>query len=180
MSSRMDVSQRARHLLENGCVIIDLETTGLPGPTVDIIEVAIIDPHGEVLMDTLVKPRGPIPPDASAVNGITDADVADAPEFLDIYPKLLRHLAGQPVVAYNFTFERDILDIVTGRFGLKLMVKEWACAMRDYMAYSGSGRYNKLTNVCEREGIAVVNAHRALGDCVMTLELLRKMAADGR
>jgi DNA polymerase-3 subunit epsilon len=127
-------------------------------------------------LNTLVKPRAPIPPEASRVNGIYDHDVADAPSFLEIYPRLLRHLAGQPVVAYNYTFERDILAICVGRFGLRLAIKEWACAMRDYTKFTGAGRYSKLANACVQEGIIVTGAHRALADCLMTLELMRRMA----
>jgi DNA polymerase III epsilon subunit-like protein len=39
--------------------------------------------------------------------------------------------------------------------------------------------FSKLVVACEKEGIPVQNAHRALGDCPMTLVLIRKMA-DGR
>lgn len=177
MSARREVAQRMRSLLEDGCVILDLETTGLADSRVDIVEVAIIDAQGTPLLNTLVKPRGPIPLEASRVNGIYDHDVADAPSFLEIYPRLLRHLAGQPVVAYNYTFERDILDICVGRYGLRLAIKEWACAMRDYTKFTGTARYCKLTNACVQEGIVVGEAHRALGDTLMTLELMRRMAA---
>lgn len=176
ITARHQISQTHQRLLSEGCAIIDLETTGFNSPRVEIVEVAIIDASGKPLMNTLVKPRSPIPPEASAVHGITNEDVRDAPDFLDIYPQLVRHLSGQPVVAYNYTFERDILATVCGRVGLVLRVDPWHCAMRDYMRYAGARRYNKLTVACQREGIAVVNAHRAMGDCQMTLALMRRMA----
>lgn len=176
MSAKEKVARRCKQLLNEGCVILDFETTGFVSSTVDIIEVAIVSHTGEVLMDTLLKPQRPIPYGASAVNGIYDEDVADAPTFFDMYPKLLRHLTGQPVVAYNYSFERDILAAVTGRHGLPLKVKEWYCAMKAYADFSGLFRSSKLTVACNREGIVVDKAHTALGDCAMTLALMQQMA----
>jgi DNA polymerase-3 subunit epsilon len=176
MSAKEKVARRCKQLLNEGCVILDFETTGFVSPDVDIIEVAIVSHSGEVLLDTLLKPHRPIPYGASAVNGIYDEDVADAPTFIDMYPKLLRHLTGQPVVAYNYTFERDILAAVTARLGLPLKVNEWYCAMKAYSDFSGLFRSSKLTTACKREGIAVENAHAALGDCLMTLALMKQMA----
>ncbi len=176
MSAKEKVARRCQHLLNEGCVILDFETTGFVSPNVDIIEIAIVSHSGEVLLDTLLKPHRPIPPAASAVNDIYDEDVADAPTFIDIYPRLLRHLTGQPVVAYNYTFERDILAAVTQRLGLPLKVSEWYCAMKAYTDFSGLLRSSKLTTACKRQGVTVENAHTALGDCLMTLALMRQMA----
>ena len=50
-------------------------------------------------------------------------------------------------------------------------------AMRAYMRYYGRGRYTSLVRACQRERIIVKNAHRAIGDCRMTLALVQKMAA---
>ncbi len=163
-------------LFERGFVVIDFETTGFVSPTVEIIEVAIMDHHGAVLLDTLVKPTQHIPSGASRVNGIYDHDVQGAPGFLAVYPKLLRHLSGQPVVAYNYTFERGILGSVTGRYGLSIRVDPWVCAMRKYAALKGYGRFAKLTTAAAAEGITVADAHRALGDVRMTLALMQRMA----
>lgn len=176
MSAKEKVARRCKQLLNEGCVILDFETTGFVSSTVDIIEVAIVSHSGEVLMDTLLKPDRPIPYGASAVNGIYNEDVADAPTFIEMYPKLLRHLTGQPVVAYNFSFERDILKAVTLRHGLPLKVNEWYCAMKAYTDFSGLFRSSKLTAACNREGIVIDKAHTALGDCIMTLALMQQMA----
>lgn len=176
MSLKENVGARCAKLLDEGCVILDFETTGFVSDTVEIIEIAIVDHTGTVLMNTLVQPRGRIPAAASAVNKIYDADVADAPTFIELYPSFLRHISGQPVVAYNYRFERDILAAVTGRYGLTPKVREWYCAMKAYSDFSGLFRASKLGVACNREGIKVDQAHTALGDCLMTLELIRCMA----
>jgi DNA polymerase III subunit epsilon len=175
-NGRFAVVEEAAQLLKNGCVMIDLETTGFVHPEVEIVEVAVINHLGEILLNTLVKPVGKIPASASAIHGIFDSHVAESPTFPDIYPDLLRCVTGQPVVAYNYSFEQGILEAVCNRHGQALLTCNWHCAMRDYAVFKRLSRFSKLTDACWREGVEVKDAHRALGDCFMTLGLLRKMA----
>lgn len=53
-------------------LILDTETTGLDGDA-EVVELAVIDCAGSVPLDTLVRPIGPIPVEAAAIHGITDA-----------------------------------------------------------------------------------------------------------
>ena len=62
-SERQLAIKEARRLLELDLVIFDTETTGL-GPDAEIVEVAALKVDGTVLLDTLLKPRQPIPADA--------------------------------------------------------------------------------------------------------------------
>ncbi len=177
VTERHPVAQRAAQLLSEGCVILDFETTGFPSdPRVDVVEIAVIDQRGQTLMQTLVKPRTGIPSGASAVHGIYDRDVVDAPMFPEVYAELARHLSGLCVVAYNDAFERDILKAVCAGHQQPQIKAEWFCAMRGYQNFRGLRSFQKLGNACAREGISVKNAHRALGDCQMTLALLRRIA----
>ncbi|HEX2620808.1 MAG TPA: 3'-5' exonuclease [Phototrophicaceae bacterium] len=177
---REAAAERVAQLLQTGCVILDLETTGFVQPDVEIVEVAVVNHLGNVLLNTLVKPVGRIPSGASQVHGIFDEDVINAPAFGDIYPDLLRVVSGQPMVAYNYTFEQGILQTVCAKYQQPQLICHWHCAMREYAKFSGFGRFSKLTEACQREGVIVRNAHRALGDCQMTLGLMKKMAAGVR
>lgn len=175
--SRESVISRVTALLEQGFVLIDLETTGLDkDPNVEIIEVAILNHQGQVLLDTLVKPQLPIPAVASCMNGIYDADVVDAPPFEAVYDAIASYLNGQHVVAYNDSFERNILNAVCHRHAkARFEPASWWCAMRGYATYIRSRRWQKLTQACVREKITVENQHRALGDCRLTLALMYVM-----
>lgn len=175
-----DITGWAASLLDSGFVIIDLETTALTDdPRVDIVEVGIINHRGDVLMETLVKPKYPISPRATSIHGISNSDVADAPGFEKIYQQLADILNEQDVVAYNHTFEQGILATVCRRYEKPVFtVREWHCAMRAYAAFHrGHERWIKLETACRMEHIAVQNIHRAMGDCRMTLALMQKMAA---
>lgn len=176
---RKQMAGRAADLIKNGFVVVDLETTGLDyDPKVEIVEVAVLNHQGETLLNTLVKPVHKIPRGASRVHGIYDRDVALAPTFEQVYPQIKEVLHGQAVIAYNFTFEQNIFKALCSRHQqIAFEPTSWHCAMRAYQAYTGSEMFTSLTKACLRESVTVENAHRALGDCLMTLGLIRKMAA---
>lgn len=201
MSSEPDYSadraaavEWARALLarQDWC-ILDSETTGLSIWS-EVVQLAVIDPAGEVLLDTLVKPVRAIDPGASAIHSITAETVADAPGFERVLPRLRHAVRGRTVVVYNADFDTRMLfqsmhlalpdmnalddprhmiarqsDGQPTRFG----AEAWECAMLqyaayvgDYSSYHGNYRYQKLPG----------GDHTALGDARATLRLIQRMA----
>jgi DNA polymerase-3 subunit epsilon len=91
-------------------VVFDLETTGLDVDEDRIVQFAAVrlDPEcGETdSVNLLVNPGVPIPPEASAVNRLTDEMVADAPRFAEVVDDVLRFigdadLCGHNMIAYD-------------------------------------------------------------------------------
>jgi DNA polymerase III subunit epsilon len=69
-------------VLERPLAFFDLETTGVRIGRDRIVQIGIVrllPGGGRERYQTLVRPGIPIPPEATEVHGITDADVADAP-----------------------------------------------------------------------------------------------------
>ncbi|MFI0242269.1 exonuclease domain-containing protein [Streptomyces sp. NPDC016845] len=60
-------------------------------------------------MNELLDPRRPITAAASALHGITHADIAHAPCIGDVLPRLASILDGRRCVAYNAAFDRGVL-----------------------------------------------------------------------
>ena len=85
-------------------VFFDLETTGLNISRDHIIEISLIkvfpDEHRESY-STRINPGIPIPPESSAVHGITDADVADKPLFKDVARTIANFIQGCDLAGYN-------------------------------------------------------------------------------
>ena len=103
--------------LERPLVFFDLETTGLRVGTDRIVELAIIRlaPGGDVMEKVRrFNPGIPIPPEATAVHGITDADVADEPPF----PSRARALAQllEPCDLAGFNVRRFDLPMLMAEF----------------------------------------------------------------
>ena len=84
--------------------VIDLETTGLNVESDRIVEISVlvIRPDGSRVSKTRrVNPGVPIPPEATAVHGIRDADVADEPRFAQIAAGFLEFLGDADLAGYN-------------------------------------------------------------------------------
>jgi len=180
---RRQAIQWARNLIAHRFYVLDTETTGL-GASDEIVQIAILDGSGAAAMRQLVKPTIPIPPVASAVHGIGDSDVEDAPSFKDIYIRLSTLLAGQVVIAYNMDFDWRMLQQSASRYRLPAMrIGKRDCAMKQYARFKGvrhsKGRnyvWHKLGAAAAQEGLQVTRAHDAFDDARLTLSLIHKMA----
>ena len=82
----------------------DLETTGVNVVTDRIVEISIyrVMPDGSSdSMTRLVNPTIPIPAEVTAIHGIKDADVANAPTFAQLAPALDAFLKQCDLAGYN-------------------------------------------------------------------------------
>lgn len=174
-ADRAGVIAWARDLLgRSDWCVLDTETTGLDADA-EIVELAIVAPDGGALLDTRVRPAAPIPAEATAIHGLTDADVAAASSFPGIYPRLVEVLTGRTVVAYNAAFDRAMLRAAYARHELRRPAPvRWQCAMLEYAAYAG-----EWSDYWEDDTFQPLpgGRHRALDDCWAVLALLRRMAA---
>ena len=161
-------------LTRDDWVILDTETTELHDA--EIVEIAIINPTGEPLLNTLVKPTIPIPTDAAEIHGITDEMVANSPSFPDIYSQIVEALKDKRVFIYNAFFDITILDYCRRLHDLESfnLSRRYECVMTwhaqwagDWSDYHEGYRWHPLCG-----------DHRALGDCLAVLERIKKMAAD--
>ena len=90
--------------LKRPIAFLDLETTGINVTNDRIVELSVlkISPNGkEEWMSTRVNPEIPIPPKTTAIHGITDADVADAPVFKEVAKNLAAFLEGCDLAGFN-------------------------------------------------------------------------------
>jgi DNA polymerase III subunit epsilon len=94
-------------------LIFDTETTGLSSED-RICEIALVVARGHEILErfsTRLNPGRPIGPGASAVHGITDADVANAPQFHEIQDTILSFFSrDMPWVSHNLSFDARMLS----------------------------------------------------------------------
>lgn len=102
----------------------DIESTGVVPQRDRIVEISVMKvmPDGSSRTTTRrLNPGMPIPPGATAIHGISDADVADCPQFADIADKLLAYLDGCDLAGYNIQgFDVPLLENEFKRVGLDL------------------------------------------------------------
>lgn len=194
---RSAIEQRMKELLESDelVAILDTETTGLPmSEYFQVVEVSIIDKHGTVLFDSLIKPicdEGvmSIPPSASSIHGITDEMVACAPTFAEVWTELEKILSTHSIWCYNADFDRQAIihSAYHAKVELSKEIKKssrWRCMMFEYAEYYGdwsehyqSYRWQQLALACQDLGVEGSGYHRALGDVNNTLGVMKALAA---
>lgn len=102
--------------------VIDTETTGTE-TTDRVIEigVTVLSVDGaRKNWEQRFHPGIPIPPAATEVHGITDADVADKPPFSEFASRIHRGLTDRDIAGYNVRFDLSMIDEELRRCGLKL------------------------------------------------------------
>ena len=93
-------------------IAFDLETTGIQYKIDAIVEIGAVRFKGANPVDkfcVLINPRRPIPPGASAVNGITDEMVANEPVIEAVLSDLADFCGDIPLVAHNAPFDFKFL-----------------------------------------------------------------------
>jgi len=113
--------------LDRPLIFLDLETTGLRIGTDRVIEIAIIrlSPNGDVTERVRrFNPEMPIPPEATAIHGITDEDLVDEQPFSARAKSLLALLEPCDLAGFNLRrFDVPMLLSEFGRSGLSLDVE---------------------------------------------------------
>lgn len=169
---RRAVAEEFQNWLDRDCLILDTETTSLEG---EIIEIAVIDSKGNVLINQRLNPRHPeeiLASGAYHVHGIHPNDLGLCMTFHELYPQLWSTLKGRLVVIFNRAFDRARLMDDCQRWGLPRFKFKSECAMLEYSRYVGDWsdywdnyRYQSLPS----------RDHSALGDCRATLELMNNI-----
>ncbi len=140
-------------------IFLDTETTGLsPSRGAAIVELAIVDAAGHVLIDSLIDPGKTIPVEASRIHGITDEMVRGKPKLADVMPQVLEIIRNDLVVIYNAGFDSPFFP---GRLRQSQGVR---CAMTEFANDLG-GPWRKLDVAARHVGHNWTGAaHRALSD----------------
>jgi len=161
-------------------VVFDLETTGINSAKDNIIEISAIKVKNKKVIDTfstLVNPERSIPYRATAVNGITNEMVADAPVIGEVMDPFLGFMENEILVGHNIhTFDLKFVYKEAETFG-QMVENDYVDTL--YMARNclPQLRTHKLVDVSAYFNISAEGAHRAMNDCIMNQKCFEAMAA---
>jgi CBS domain-containing protein len=161
-------------LLALDSVVLDTETTGLDARTARLVQIGAVRLSGGGAVDTaerfeqLVDPGVPIPAIASAVHGIKDEHIGNAPSFSAIAPQLEAFVGSSVVIGHTITYDVAVLQ------------REYALAGRPWrrprtldvrdlaeLAQPTLAQYD-LERLCTWLSIAIDGRHTAIGDALAT------------
>ena len=157
--------------------VVDFETTGLPeeGPAEPIeVGAVLIDRDRVRSFESRIRPRGLVPRAVTALTGLSDADLADAPRIEDVAPALLEALVGRAIVAHNTDFERHFLT----RFVSPSLATARFLDSQDLFALAHPDAPDLRLGTLAERALGRASSHRALGDALDTARLISQLAAD--
>jgi DNA polymerase III subunit epsilon len=163
-----------RALPEGVFVAFDTETTGLDSETGRVAEIGAVKFTKDCVLaefGELVDPRMPMPAEASAVNGISDAMLSGKPTASEILPRFLEFVNGSVLIAHNAPFDVGFIDAELRRLGLSRLVNPTVdTRLLARAAFPGRAAYH-LQTLAEDFGLPVLEAHRALDDARVCMRL---------
>jgi DNA polymerase III subunit epsilon len=110
--------------LKNPLIFFDLEATGINVGNDRIVEISYLKvmPNGDQISKTVrVNPGIPIPAKTTAIHGITDEDIKDAPTFKELAQTLANEFEGCDFAGYN-----------SNKFDIPLLAEEFIRAEVDF------------------------------------------------
>jgi len=162
--------------LKNPLVFFDLETTGISIVKDRIVELSYVKvfPNGKEEVKTYrINPGIPIPPESTAIHGITDEDVKDCPTFKSIAKQLAANIEGCDLAGYN-----------SNRFDIPLLTEEFLRVGMDINLYRR--KFIDVQTIFHKKeqrtlaaaykfycGKELDNAHSAEADTRATYEVLK-------
>lgn len=160
-------------------VAFDVETTGLYKSD-KIIEIALIAFRGQEILEewsTLVNPMRDV--GKTNIHGISPSMVSTAPLFEEIVNDLFRMIDGRVLVAHNFSFDIRMLAQELERLGLDGDLGKGFCTLiASRRLLPGTG--DSLKSTCEALEIQSVDAHSALGDARMAMQIFGYLKEDSQ
>ena len=156
--------------------IIDVETTGR---TNRITEISIFKYDGTRVIDeftSLVNPTDYIPPHITALTGIDNEMVADAPFFEEISNNVLTITEGAIFVAHNVNFDYNVISGEFKRIGIEFRRKKLCTVRLSRKLFPGFKSYS-LGKLCVSMDVSIVDRHRARGDAEATVIIFQKLLA---
>ena len=165
-------------------LVFDLETTGLlkhpaakdsAQPRAIEFGGVLLNSRGEVLDEAqqLINPGQPLEAIITKVTGLTDADLAGAPHFAEVAPRLrMLFAAADVVIAHNLAFDRGVIEAEVARNALVdwPWPARWLCSMQEHAEEWGG--FAKLAALYEAYlGKPLAQTHRALDDVRALVEV---------
>ncbi len=161
--------------------IVDIETTGGYASANGITEISVFVHDGKRVVkhfETLIDPQQHIPNYITALTGIDNAMVADAPVFDEVADTLFDLLNDKIFVAHNVNFDYSFIKHQFKQSGYDLDAKKLCTVRLGRKVFPGLPSYS-LGNLCRSLQIKIENRHRAGGDAKATVKLFEYMLANG-
>jgi len=162
--------------LKNPLIFFDLETTGIDIAKDRIVEISYlkVHPNGMEESKTMkINPERPIPAASSAIHGIFDEDVANAPIFKEVAKIIAHDFEGADLAGYNSNrFDVPLLaeEFIRADIDIDMTKRKFVDVQTIYHKKEQRTLGAAYKFYCEKE---IENAHTAEADTKATYEVLK-------
>ncbi len=164
--------------------VIDVETTGGGINGNRLTEVCIVLLKGGEIQDkytSLINPEKHIPAQITALTGIDNEMVENAPKFHEVAKEIEDFMRDAIFVAHNVNFDYNVLRNEFKQLGFEFNRKKLCTVRLSRKLIPGLQSYS-LGRLCDAINIPLTNRHRAEGDTDATVILFKRLLsldADG-
>lgn len=164
-------------LHELNVVVFDIETTGFSPEKGDgILSIGAIKMSGEIIKEeeafySLVHFDRNIPQEIIQLTGITNEQLIEAPSLSEVLIHFLQFKGDCTLVAHHANHERNFMQHASSKLFRTPFKHRIVDTSFLYKIVEPKSKNVKLEDLCEQNGISVVNRHHALGDAKLTAEL---------
>ncbi|MGK2905432.1 MAG: exonuclease domain-containing protein [Desulfuromonadales bacterium] len=161
-------------------VVFDTETTGLnPTQGDEIIQLgAVRIVNGRLLhnecIDMLVNPQRPVPKSSVKIHGIDPELLPSQPIITQVLPNFHAFAAGSVLVAHNAAFDMRFLQLKEDATGLSFDNPVLDTLLLSSVVHPNQDGHS-LDAIAERFNITISGRHTALGDALITAEILLRL-----
>jgi DNA polymerase III epsilon subunit family exonuclease len=164
-------------------VVFDTETTGLRPEAGDrVVSLAGVRVRGGAVkrqetFDTLVDPGRAVPSESIRIHGISSEMLVGAPLLAAALPAFLEFAGPAVLVGHEIAFDLRFLEPEARRLGLPSLAESHAILDTRLLSRSlhGPGESHTLDAVAQRLGVPITGRHSALGDALITAEILVRL-----
>ena len=166
------------HILDS-YVLLDVETTGLDFNKNELLEIGLIKVEKYSVIDErdyLLKPLGGIPKKIELLTGITEKEVnANSIAIEQALKQTMEFIKGNVIIGYNVNFDCMFLKKACDKHKVKCTIRKIKDVENLAVQKLKDVQDYKLETVANKLGIQKKQSHRALDDCRLTLDVMKKL-----
>lgn len=178
IKEKREYKGKSSAILTDRYISVDIETTGLTTEKNQIIEIGavkIVDNEITDTFSTLIKPTIIISPLITALTGITNDMVADAPIIEAVMPHFLEFVGDELLLAHNANFDVCFLYDNAMRCCGTPLSNDFIDTLRISRHLFRHFPNHKLSTIIKELGVDDVVEHRAVSDAIQAHLCYQKM-----